>query len=52
MSTKRSKNIEYGNIELPADEFDSKNVKIRVTTLLDEDVLIKLKNFAKSRGSK
>ena len=52
MSTKKDKNIVYGNIELPADEFDSKNVKIRVTTLIDEDVLAKLKSFAKSRGSK
>lgn len=52
MTTKNKNNIEYGNVELPEDEFAPKNVKIRVTTLIDEDVLMMLKNYAKKRGSK
>ena len=52
MSIKRNKDIEYGNVDLLEDEFDPKNVKIRVTTLIDEDVLMMLKAYAKKRGSK
>lgn len=52
MTTKIKTNIKYGNVELAEDEFLPKNVKIRVTTLIDEDVLIKLKDYAKRRGSK
>lgn len=52
MSIKRNKDIEYGNVDLLEDEFDPKNVKIRVTTLIDEDVLMMLKAYAKKRGGK
>jgi len=52
MNTKHNKDIEYGNVDLLEDEFDPKNVKIRITTLIDEDVLIMLKHYAKKRGGK
>ncbi len=52
MTTKNNKNIEYGDVELTEDEFAPKNVKVRITTLIDEDVLIKLKAYAKKRGGK
>jgi hypothetical protein len=52
MTIRRNKDISFGPVELPDDEFDSKNVKIRVTTLIDEDILIMLKEYAKKRGSK
>jgi hypothetical protein len=52
MTIKRNKDIEYGNVNLLDDEFDPKNVKIRVTTLIDEDVLLLLKDYAKRRGNK
>lgn len=52
MTTKNNKNIQYGDVELPADEFEPRNVKVRVTTLIDEDVLLALKAIAKERGHK
>ena len=52
MSTKNKKSINYGDIDLLDDEFEPKNVKVRITTLIDEDVLIKLKAFAGKRGTK
>ena len=52
MTIKRNKDIEYANVNLLDDEFDPKNVKIRITTLIDEDVLLMLKDYAKKRGGK
>jgi len=37
---------------LGEDVFDPKNVKVRITTFVDEDILIQLKEYAKKRGSK
>lgn len=51
MTTKR--NIQYGTKDiLDNDVLDPRKVKIRITTFVDEDVLIKLKDYAKKRGSK
>lgn len=47
---KKNKNVEYGNVELDADEFDSKQTKVRITTFVDLDVLEKLKSEAKAEG--
>ncbi len=52
MTARNKKDIQYGHLDLAVDEFAPKNVKVRVTTLIDEDVLIKLKDFAKRRGDK
>ena len=52
MSIKRKPKIIYGDVELPNDEFESKNVKVRVTTLIDQDVLLALKALAKKKGKK
>lgn len=38
MNTK-SKNIKYGKVELDADEFDMKYRKIRVTMMVDQDIV-------------
>jgi len=51
MTTKRD--MQYGtkNI-LDDDDFDPKRVKVRITTFVDEDVLLMLKAYAKKRGGK
>ena len=51
MTTKRD--IQYGSVDILADDaFDPKNVKVRITTFVDEDVLNLLKEYAKKRGAK
>lgn len=50
MSIKNKKDIEYGSVELDEDELSAQNLKIRVTTMLDEDVLKGLKNIAEEKG--
>ena len=37
--TTKSKSIKYGKVELDADEFDKKHCKVRVTMMVDEDVV-------------
>lgn len=50
---KRSKSdLIYGNFELDDDEFSPQNVKVRITTLVDEDALEELKKIAEKRGIK
>ena len=51
MSTK-NKDIAYGDIELNDLEFEPRHVKVRVTTMVDEDVLDALKKIANSKGQK
>ena len=51
MSTK-NKDIKYGSVELDPDEFLPQNVKVRVTTFIDEDVLLELKNIAEKKKTK
>ena len=53
MSTKnKKKDIEYGKVELDELEFDPRKVKVRITTMVDEDVLNALKDIASSKGEK
>ena len=35
----KNKAIKYGNVELDTDEFDKKYAKVRVTMMVDEDVV-------------
>jgi len=51
MNTK-SKKIEFGNVEIGSDEFSPRAVKVRVTTLIDQDVLDKFKCLAKKKGQR
>ena len=37
--TTKNKAIKYGKVELDADEFDKKYTKVRVTMMVDEDVV-------------
>ena len=48
----KKNNIKFGNLELDDQEFESKNVKVRITTYIDEDILLALKKLAKQRGDK
>jgi predicted DNA binding CopG/RHH family protein len=52
MSTKIKEDVIYGNIEIDSDEFSPQKVKIRITTMIDEDSLLKLKEIAASRNVK
>jgi predicted DNA binding CopG/RHH family protein len=51
MNTK-NRDIRFGNIEFDESEFDSKHVKVRITTMIDEDILTNLKKHAESKGQK
>ena len=48
----KKNNIKFGNLELYDQEFESKNVKVRITTYIDEDILLALKKLAKQCGDK
>ncbi len=51
MTTKRD--IKYSSIDLFDEEaFSPKKVKVRITTFIDEDLLLMLKDYANKRGSK
>ena len=51
MSTK-NKDVTYGDVELDEIEFEHRHVKVRVTPMVDEDVLFALKKIADSKGQK
>jgi hypothetical protein len=51
MATK-NKDLVFGDVELDDVEFEPRHVKVRVTTMLDEDVLKALKQIASSKGQK
>lgn len=44
--------IKYGNVEIDDSEFEPRNVKERITTFIDGDVLNWLKAEAKDQGTK
>jgi predicted DNA binding CopG/RHH family protein len=53
MSTTRKKDIVFGKEDLlPEDEFSHKNVKQRITVLVDEFVVDALKKEAAEKGTK
>jgi hypothetical protein len=51
MSTKNN-DLVFGDVELDDVEFEPRHVKVRVTTMVDEDVLNALKKIASSKGQK
>lgn len=54
MNTKtKKKDIQFGDVEvdLPS-TWNSSETKVRITTFLDEDLLIKIKEEAKAQGKK
>lgn len=51
MSTKNN-DLVFGDVELDVVEFQPRHVKVRVTTMVDEDVLSALKKIASSKGQK
>ena len=50
--TTKNKDFVFGDVELDDVEFEPRHVKVRVTTMLDEDVLNALKKIASSKGQK
>jgi predicted transcriptional regulator len=50
--TTKNKDLVFGDVELDDVEFEPRHVKVRVTTMLDEDVLNALKKIASSKGQK
>jgi uncharacterized protein (DUF4415 family) len=50
MNTKNKKSIKYGKINITKDEFLPRNVKVRITTLLDQDILDSLRAYAEKSG--
>jgi hypothetical protein len=50
--TTKNKDLVFGDVELDDVEFEPRHVKVRVTTMLDEDVLKALKKIASSKGQK
>jgi predicted transcriptional regulator len=50
--TTKNKDLVFGDVELDDVELEARHVKVRVTTMLDEDVLKALKKIASSKGQK
>ena len=51
MSTKNKK-IVYGKVEIPDDAFEPRNVKERITIMVDQDVLNVYREKAEKTGDK
>jgi len=49
--TKKS-SIRYGNVDVPKDEFEARNVKERITIMIDQDILDKFREHAGKTGQK
>ncbi len=49
---KNDSDIEYGSVNIDLCNLQAHEIKIRISTMLDEDVLLKLKNIAKDKGIK
>jgi len=50
--TTKNKDVIFGDVELEDLELEPRHVKVRVTTMLDEDVLNALKKIASANGQK
>lgn len=48
----KNKKISYGKVEIPDDAFDPKNIKERITIMLDQDILDAYRKKAKQTGDK
>jgi uncharacterized protein (DUF4415 family) len=49
-TTNKKKKIQYGKVEIPPGEFEPKNLKIRVTMMVDGDVLDAYRAAAQKHG--
>lgn len=52
MKRKANKKISYGKVELEGTPFDPKQSKVKITTWVDADVLLALREQAARNGSK
>lgn len=50
--TTKNKKITYGKVEIPEDAFDPRNVKERITIMVDQDVLDEYRAKAQKTGDK
>lgn len=50
--TTKNKKITYGKVEIPENAFDSRNVKERITIMVDQDVLDEYRAKAQKTGDK
>lgn len=50
--TTKNKKITYGKVEIPDDAFDPRNVKERITIMVDQDVLDEYRAKAQKTGDK
>jgi len=50
--TTKDKDVIFGDVQLDDLELEPRHVKVRVTTMLDEDVLNALKKIASAKGQK
>lgn len=48
----KNKDIKFGDVDIDDSEFEPRNVKIRITTFIDQDILIELKKISKTKGQK
>ncbi len=48
----KSKKIKYGEVDIPDSAFDPKNVKERITIMLDQDILDAYRKKAVKAGDK
>lgn len=44
--------IEFGSVDTDLSHLETHEVKIRISTMIDEDVLIQLKSIAQQKGTK
>ena len=50
MKSKKNSKIKYGNVNVPEDAFEDRNVKIRISTFLPIDIIKELKRRALEKG--
>lgn len=48
----KNKDIKFGDVEIDDSEFEPRNVKVRITTFIDQDILIDLRKISKTKGQK
>lgn len=45
------KDVEYGNVDVDLKDLKDSEIKVRITTMLDKDVLLRLKDNAAAIGT-
>ncbi len=48
----KNKKLSYGQVEIPEDAFDAKNIKERITIMIDQDILDQYRLRAQKTGDK